>query len=329
MQVATASVNLGQHDAALPRWQSLPTLTEMAQTPQVVLSFDVEEHFRIEAAAGLAMDADSRAYYCRRLENSTCWLLDQLAQLEIAATFFVVGETAQHHPDLIRQIADAGHEVASHSWDHQRLHLLTPAAFREDVRKSKDTLEQLTGREVLGYRAPTFSIGPRTSWAVDVLAELGFEYDSSIYPIWHDRYGIPKAPRGPFRARGSAAEMLELPPATWRKLGMNIPAGGGGYFRLLPLSWVERAIRQISESCNPAVATLYFHPWDFDPQQERLPLNLLSALRTYVGISRTRDRLLTLLRRRTFTRAIDAARQMQQQWSMLPIFDLEMRTIVD
>src|SRR5487761_1158885 len=178
------------------RDQSPPVSTE----PRLILSFDVEEHFRIEAASKLDVEPALQSHYSDRLEPSTRWLLDRLGEFEQRATFFVVGEIARQQPKLVRAIRQAGHEVASHSWDHRSVHRLTPATFREDVRKSMDALEQATGEAVRGYRAPTFSILRETAWAIDVLAELGLDYDSSIYPVRHDRYGVPAAPRGPFLA---------------------------------------------------------------------------------------------------------------------------------
>jgi polysaccharide deacetylase family protein (PEP-CTERM system associated) len=289
---------------------------------QVVLSFDVEEHHRIEAAAGLTIDPALQEHYRQRVGPMTYWLLELLATHAIKATFFVVGEIARHSPELIQAIDRAGHEVASHSWDHRRVHSLTPESFREDVRRSKDAFEQLTGKPVVGYRAPTFSIMRQTAWAVDVLAELGMLYDSSIYPVRHDRYGVPDAPRAPFLVRGAERSLLELPPATLRFLGLNVPAGGGGYFRLLPLAVMERAIRQTGRQCWPAVATLYFHPWEFDPEQARLPLKRVSRFRTYVGIRRSRERLARLVSRHRFTRAVDVARALQQESASLPSFTL-------
>jgi polysaccharide deacetylase family protein (PEP-CTERM system associated) len=291
-----------------------------AYSPRVILSFDVEEHHRIEAAAGLEIGSAVQIYYRGRLEPSTRWLLDRLAEHDIRATFFIVAEIAQHSPSLIRAIQAAGHEVASHSWSHQRVHSQTPESFREDLRKSKDALEQVTGAAVVGYRAPTFSITQDTAWAIDVLAEEGFLYDSSIYPIRHDRYGVPAAPRLPFRVRGKTSEILELPPATLRILRSRLPAGGGGYFRLLPLQVVLRAIEQIHRECRPAVAMLYFHPWEFDPAQARLPLGRLNRFRTYVGINRSRDRFNRLLERYDFTRAVDVARELSPE--TIQTFDL-------
>src|SRR5262249_38189027 len=155
---------------------------------------------------------------------------------------------------------------------------------------------------------------------VDVLAEMDFAYDSSIYPVWHDRYGVPEAPRGPFRVRGGAAELLELPPATLRVLGTNVPVGGGGYFRLLPLFLMRRAFDQVEASGRPPVAVLYFPPWEFAPGQRRLPLGRLSAFRTYVGIARSQARFAALLAGRRFCRAIDVAKDLDRQWATLPTF---------
>jgi polysaccharide deacetylase family protein (PEP-CTERM system associated) len=184
-------------------------------------------------------------------------------------------------------------------------------SFRQDLLQSKDALEQVTGAPVLGFRAPTFSIMAQTSWAIDVLAEAGMRYDSSIFPVRHDRYGVPKAPRTPFRVRGTHHELLELPPATFRCFGMNLPVGGGGYFRLFPLMMLEAGIRQLSRLNTPNAIMLYFHPWEFDPEQEKLPLGRLSKWRTYVGINRSRGRLLTLMRRYQFQRAIDVVDGLQ------------------
>ena len=235
-------------------WRSDPThvpATPVGPPAPVILSFDVEEHFRIEAASGLVIDPAFKSHSRERLGPSTHWLLDQLDRWGIKATFFIVGQIAQHNPELVRAIALAGHEVASHSWDHQRVHRLTPTTFREDTRQSKDALEQVTGRPVLGYRAPTFSIVRQTAWALDVLAEEGMIYDSSIYPVRHDRYGVPDAPRSPFLARGLQHTILELPPVTLRLPGLNAPMGGGGYFRLFPLFMTRWAIRQTLARTSP------------------------------------------------------------------------------
>jgi polysaccharide deacetylase family protein (PEP-CTERM system associated) len=301
---------------------SSTTIEHRVTPPKVILSFDVEEHHRIEAASGLAIQAEQRAHYRTRLDTSTNWLLDTLADARTHATFFVVGEIALHNPDVIRRMAREGHEVASHSWDHGRIQRSDPAAFRDDVQRSKGALEDLTGTAVVGYRAPTFSVTRETAWAVDVLAELGMLYDSSIYPVRHDRYGVPAAPRAPFLVRGESNSLLELPPTTLRLLGMNLPMGGGGYFRLFPLFMTRWAVRQTVRDCRPAVANLYFHPWEFDPDQERLPLGRLSRFRTYVGIGRSRGRLVSLLRSFSFSRAADVAQEMRPSVATLPVFSL-------
>ena len=192
-----------RNDAHAPHAR-LPGPHTAAANPRVVLSFDVEEHYRIEAAAGLTISPDFQAHCRERLDVSTRWVLERLARDGVRATFFIVGKIAEHNPQLIRDIHGAGHEVASHSWDHRRVHHFTPETFREDLRRSKHALEDLTGAAVVGYRAPTFSITRQTAWALDVLAEEGFLYDSSIYPVRHDRYGVPGAPRTPFR-RGAGS----------------------------------------------------------------------------------------------------------------------------
>lgn len=288
---------------------------------RVVLTFDLEEHHRIESAAALLSHPAWRARYGQRMEDATRWLLDQLAEHSVLATFFVVAELGRDHPGLMRALADAGHEVASHGWDHRRLHHLTPLAFREDLQKSRDVLEQLTGRAVVGYRAPTFSVVRETSWAIDILAEEGWKYDSSIFPVRHDRYGVPDAPRGPFVVHGSHGRVLELPPATLGLGALRVPTGGGGYFRLLPTWLLERSLGQAAEN-EPPVATLYFHPWEFDPDQPRLPLRRVSRWRTYAGIFRTRPRLSRLLASRPFVRAIDVAQSLQGDLDRLPNFYL-------
>lgn len=295
---------------------------EINEAASVILTFDVEEHYRIESASALRVDADQIAYYSSRLDRSTHWLLELLQKTATKATFFVVGQVAKQNPRLVRAIAEQGHEIASHGWDHQRTHNFTSGSFRADVRRSLDVLEQITGASVWGYRAPTFSITPQTAWAIDVLAELGLMYDSSIYPVRHDRYGVRRAPRSPFHARGESRSILELPPATLSLLGLRLPMGGGGYFRLFPLFMTELAVRQLLRRQNPAAPNLYFHPWEFDPDQTRLPMSRLNRFRTYVGIRRTRDRLSRLLKNKQFCRAIDMARRLSSVKPDLTSFDV-------
>jgi polysaccharide deacetylase family protein (PEP-CTERM system associated) len=289
----------------------------------IILSFDVEEHDRIEAAAGYDCPPALRAEYACRMEAATRRLLDLLAQHGTKATFFVVGRIAVTHPKLVRDIAAAGHEVGSHSWDHRRVHHFTPRSFAEDLRKSRYALEQAAGVPVLGYRAPTFSVVRQTAWAIDVLADEGFAYDSSIFPVRHDRYGIPDAPRAPFLAHGERRSILELPPVTLRCLRFNLPVAGGGYFRLFPLALLTAGVRQALR-LRPAAAMLYFHPWEFDADQPRLPLSRLARFRTYVGTRRSSDRLRTLLGKYQFRRAVDVAAELRGE--MLPEFSAVARS---
>jgi polysaccharide deacetylase family protein (PEP-CTERM system associated) len=294
---------------------------EVTGKAALILSFDVEEHDRIEAAAGLTCPPARQREYAARMERATRRLLDQLAEANAKATFFVVGEIARDYPRLVRDMADAGHEVGSHGWDHRRVHRFTPAEFHDDLRISKDILEQASGQPVYGYRAPTFSVVHETGWAIDALAEAGYRYDSSIFPVRHDRYGIPDAPRTPFTAEGHYGQILELPPATYQVLGQNLPVAGGGYFRLFPLRMMEAGIRQLGGT-EPAVAMLYFHPWEFDPDQPKLPLKPLSRWRTYVGIRRSTARLDRLLAGHAgqFRRAIDVADELEPRAELLPRF---------
>lgn len=288
----------------------------------MVLSFDVEEHHRIEAAASLTVDLKLKGEYRERMKRLTEWILGRLAERNISATFFIVGQIAEEHPHLVRSIHDSGHEVASHGWDHRRIHILTPEAFHEDTRKSKVALEQAAGASVVGFRAPTFSIVRSTAWALDVLVELGFRYDSSIYPVRHDRYGVPDAPRRPFLAQGSRHEILEIPPASVQVCGVNIPVGGGGYFRLLPSALMRAALSFSRRDPRCTATMLYFHPWEFDTDQPRLPLKRLSRFRTYVGIRHSRHRLDRLMTEYSFTRAIDLAHQLNQRRDELARFAL-------
>lgn len=289
--------------------------------PAYVLSFDVEEHHRIEAAYGLEVPAAMRSEYSDRMERTMRVLLELLARMDVKATFYIVGEIAETHPKLVRDIATAGHEVGSHSWDHRRVNRFTPEEFREDLLRSKEALEDAAGVPVFGFRAPTFSVDRQTGWAIDVLAECGFRYDSSVFPIRHDRYGVPDAPRSPFIALGQSAEVLELPPATWRVSGQNLPVAGGGYFRLFPSAIMRRGLTQLPKQISPAVGMLYFHPWEFDPGQPKLALGRASRLRTYVGIGKSEARLGRLLARYRgrFRRAIEVAEDVGEE---LPSFSM-------
>lgn len=289
----------------------------------IVLSFDVEEHHRIEAAHGLNCSQEVKQDYAARMERVTYGLMEQLTKADTKATFYIVGRIAETHPRLVRAIAEAGHEIGSHSYEHERIHRLNPASFRDDLMRSRDALQSAAGVSVVGFRAPTFSIVRETAWAVDVLADLGFRYDSSIFPVRHDRYGVPDAPRVPFVVCGLERELIELPPTTYRLGGTNLPVAGGGYFRLFPLGFMRAGINQLAAAGSP-LAMLYFHPWEFDPTQPKLPLKRLSKFRTYVGVSKSTmrlDRLLSQYRGR-FARAVDVVEQLEAKRSVLPRYSL-------
>jgi len=268
-----------------------------AAPPAAVVSaftVDLEDYFQVtgfEASVPFA----SWAGHESRLEWNTERLLELLAARKTCATFFALGWTAERHPGLIRRIHAAGHELASHSYAHRLVYRLSPAAFREDTRRAKAVVEALTGDPVLGYRAPSFSITRRSLWALEILADEGFAYDSSIYPILRDRYGIPGAPRHAFPVRLGAAGLLEIPPTTLRRLGVNLPLGGGGYLRLFPEALFRRGLAAVIEGeRRPAV--LYVHPWELDPEQPRLQAGTrLSRFRHYVNLDKTQARLDRLL----------------------------------
>jgi polysaccharide deacetylase family protein (PEP-CTERM system associated) len=288
----------------------------------VCFTFDIEQHDWIEAAVGHTSSPPLQADYARRMETCTRWLLDTLAEFGARATFFVVGQIARTHPKLLRDMAAAGHEVGCHSLKHWNVHRQTPEAFRADVREATDVLQQASGSAVVGYRAPTFSVTRATAWAIDVLAEEGMRYDSSVYPVRHDRYGVPDAPRFPFVVIGRERYLLELPPATLGIAGFNLPAGGGGYFRLFPPAVMRAAVHQTRKH-RPGIPVLYFHPWEFDASQPRLPLGTAGRLRTYLGISGSRARFRRLLDRYGSLRMIDAVEQLQRQQLSLPAFRLD------
>jgi polysaccharide deacetylase family protein (PEP-CTERM system associated) len=225
-------------------------------------------------------------------------LLEFLERRQAKATFFVLGDVAQRWPQLAPRIHGAGHEVASHGFGHDHLARHDPQSLRQDVRAAKALLEDQIGQPVLGYRAPTWSLTRRTSWAVDVLAEAGFFYDASVFPVRHPNYGVPDAPVRPYWLVGSGRRrLLELPPLVWRascwRWSANMPAAGGAYFRLLPLALMDAALRQAARQDRPAL--LYFHPWEFDRHMPRLPLGWRGRLRTYGGIQRALPRLQRLL----------------------------------
>lgn len=273
-----------------------------------MLSFDVEEYFQVEAARA-GVGAANWERYPRRLEACVGRVLDLLDEFGAAATFFVLGWVARNEPDVVRRIAERGHEVASHGMTHEMLSRLGPGDFARELADSRKLLEDLAGQPVAGFRAPTFSVTRETAWAIDVLAEAGLRYDSSVFPVRHDRYGVPDAPRTPHHAVGpGGGRIVEIPPLTLRLAGANWPVGGGGYLRLLPirvlaaaLSRAQKADAGEGHSGGAAPGMIYLHPWELDPGQPVVPMGRLTRWRHRVNLARTESKLRWLLGRFAFT----------------------------
>lgn len=277
----------------------MPGIEKDATKRRHIMSVDVEDYFQVEAFSGRVARADWDGMPSRVDRNSRA-LLDLFDEHKIHATFFIVGWVADKFPDLVREIVARGHEPACHSYWHRTVYSLTPEEFREDTRLARDRIEHAGGQRVLGYRAPTWSITGKCLWALDILAELGFKYDSSIYPIQHDLYGIPGARRFPYvHQLKQGAKLPEFPPATVRLARVALPAAGGGYLRIFPLRYTHFAIRRLErESESPVI--VYLHPWEIDPEQPRIAAGLKSRLRHYTGLSRMKEKLTALLDRYQF-----------------------------
>ena len=269
---------------------------------------DVEEHFQVSAFEGAVCRSDWDTLESR-VERNVEELLSLLARYEAKATFFVLGWVAERRPAVVRAIAEAGHEVASHGQDHRRVTHQTASQFRESVRRSKDVLESQIGAPVIGFRAPSFSIVPGREWAFDVLFEEGYRYDSSLFPIHRPGgYGYPSAPRQPHWVGNVDAPILELPLTTLRTWGWNVPASGGAYFRIFPYALTRAALADHESRGVPGM--FYVHPWEVDPDQPRLPVPLGAQLRHYTGLRRTARRLARLLGEFRFTAVRDRWSQM-------------------
>lgn len=316
------------------------------------LTVDLEDYYMVSAFERVVTREDWGAHESR-IERNTHRVLDMLSDAtprlprqndqnalphvskpkpEVKATFFCLGWIAERYPHLIRDIVERGHEVASHSYDHKLIYEMTPNDFREDVRRSKKILADITGREVIGYRAPSYSITEKSFWALRILTEEGYRYDSSIFPIHHDRYGIPSAPRFPFRVNLNdgfqAADtaipdfsrmqpwepgqdvsknrcLVEFPISTVQLFGMNVPIGGGGYMRLLPYRLMKRGLDKINnDEQRPFV--FYLHPWELDPEQPRITgVPLLSRFRHYINLDETAVKMKSLLSDFSFSTMAD------------------------
>ncbi len=259
------------------------------------LTVDVEDYFHV-AAFSRQIDPATWDRFPLRVERNTYRLLDLLDERGVRATFFVLGWVAERCPSLACAIVERGHEVACHGYSHQLIYEQTSAAFREETVRAKACLENQVQKPILGYRAASYSITKRSLWALDILADLGFAYDSSIFPIRHDRYGIPGSPRWPYRLDiPSGGSLIEFPPSTLEVGGHRLPVAGGGYFRIYPY-WLTRfALSRINRAeVRPFI--FYLHPWEIDPEQPRIRAGWLSTFRHYTNLNRCESRLRRLLR---------------------------------
>lgn len=265
-------------------------------------TIDLEEYFQVSAFESRVARSEWRHLESRVVSEVTS-LLELLARHDARATFFVLGWVAERQAELIRSIARAGHEIASHGWDHARVTRQTPPQFRESVRRTKDLLEEITGAPVLGFRAPSFSVVPGREWALDVLIEEGYRYDSSLFPVRRPGYGYPNGLPDPHWLKRAAGRLAEIPPSTLEWCGLRLPAAGGAYFRLLPYGVVQAALRQSARRGVPG--TFYIHPWELDPGQPRLDVSWFTRLRHYGGLRWTAQRLERLLAEFRFTAVRD------------------------
>ena len=275
---------------------------------------DVEDYFQVEGFAQV-IDRGSWDGFRTRVCANTATLLEMLAKRNIRATFFVLGWVARKHPEIVSEIASAGHEVASHGMSHRLIYTQTPAEFRRETRDAKALLEDLCQRPVVGYRAATYSITRRSLWALDILCEEGFRYDSSIFPMRHDRYGIPDAEARPHVLKTpSGGQLVEFPISVLHYAGVKIPVGGGGYFRLFPYWFTRWALRRLNQRQQEFV--FYIHPWEVDPGQPRVDAaGATSRFRHYLNLGQCARRLGLLLDDFEF----DTMRAVLAQRNLLPI----------
>jgi polysaccharide deacetylase family protein (PEP-CTERM system associated) len=268
---------------------------EYRADPRVLnaLTIDVEDYFQVSAFddhVPRSRWASFESRVCRNTES----LLEMFDDADVRATFFVLGWVAERFPALVRQIGLAGHELASHGYEHRLVYTTSPRDFAQDLQRARAAIESASGMPVLGYRAPSFSITRESMWALDVLVEQGYVYDASIYPIHHDRYGIPDWPRHVHRVSRPCGTIWEVPGSTTRWAGANFPIGGGGYFRMLPYAWTRNGIARVN-NLESQSAVFYLHPWEIDPEQPRLPVRGLSRWRHYANLDKTAGRLRRLL----------------------------------
>ena len=268
-------------------------MSDHPSTRANAMTVDVEDYFQVSAFEPY-VSRENWKNFTGRVEENTDRILQLFEQHDVKATFFTLGWVAENYPDLVRRIVNAGHDLASHGWDHRRVTSLNRQEFAEDLRKSKAALEDVSGKAVTGYRAPSYSFTRENDWAHDVLLEAGYRYSSSIAPIKHDLYGIPDAPR--FAHRYANDQIVELPITTTRIMQRNYPCGGGGWFRLYPYRMSKWAIDRVNRSDNePAI--FYFHPWEIDPHQPRIKnLDIRTRFRHYQNLQQMERKVLLLLK---------------------------------
>jgi len=257
------------------------------------LTFDLEEYFHVSAYSDRLRPEDWDSFPSR-VSESMDWILEMLAIHDCRATFFVLGWLAQRRPEIVRRVSAAGHEIACHSFLHRRVFQMTQQEFREDTLQAKAIIEDIIGRKVVGYRAPSFSITRNSLWAFDALIEAGFQYDSSIYPVEHPSYGMPNAPRTPFCVKTDSGSILEFPMSALEFGGRRSPFAGGAYLRALPYFFTRWGVRYLNE-CEKRFACVYVHPWEIDPGQERLRGPLTSHLRHRLGLGGLKKKLRRLM----------------------------------
>jgi len=257
------------------------------------LTVDVEDYFHVSAFAN-SIDRSDWGSQALRVEANTQRLLDLFDNAGVKATFFVLGWVAERCPDIVREIAGRGHEVACHGFSHQLVYNQTPEEFREETIRSKQLLEEIAQAPVRGYRAASYSITKSSMWALDILAQAGFEYDSSIFPVRHDRYGIPGAREEPHVLQtGNGSDLIEFPLSVAKVFGYNLPIAGGGYFRLYPYALTRAGLKQVNKRGQPFI--FYLHPWEIDPEQPKVEAGLLSRFRHYNNLDKCESRLSRLM----------------------------------
>ena len=273
------------------------------------MTIDVEDYFHVSAFANLIQICDWDNYESR-VENNTFKLLEILKTKNIIATFFVLGWVAERYPGLIKSIKNEGHEIACHGYSHQLIYNQEKKIFREETIRSKQILEDLIQEPVIGYRAASYSITKRSEWALDILAELDFKYDSSIFPVRHDRYGMPHSPVFPHLLKTSSGKtIIEFPLSTVKVLGYRLPISGGGYFRLFPYWLSKLGLKSINMGDRPFI--FYLHPWEIDPEQPRIKANIVSRFRHYNNLNKCETRLKHLLSTFEFTTTSNVLKKME------------------